>query len=106
MSAPLFSARDICGLAGGISKPGILSCAGYAPVQREHLCHRREPELQSGGSKLYSLIGRHFPKLSPLFNKGCRNFSSFVGLDKGLECAVSRVDENDVLRITPWRIDR
>ena len=31
---------------------------------------------------------------------------SFVGLDKALGCAVSRVDENDVLRITPWRIDR
>jgi hypothetical protein len=33
--------------------------------------------LQSGGSKVYSMIGRHIPKLSPLFNKGCRNL---VGL--------------------------
>ena len=30
-------------------------------------------ELQSGGSKVYSMIGRHIQKLSPLFNKGCRN---------------------------------
>src|SRR5882724_3135554 len=30
-------------------------------------------ELQSGGWKVYSMIGRHIQKLSPLFNKGCRN---------------------------------
>src|SRR5438270_14058038 len=34
-------------------------------------------ELQSGGSKVYSMIARHFPKLSPLLNTGWRNL---VGL--------------------------
>src|SRR5436853_7376175 len=30
-------------------------------------------ELQRGGSKVYSMIARHIPKLSPLFNKVCRD---------------------------------
>src|SRR5438128_3327711 len=37
-------------------------------------------EWQSGGSKVYSVIAGHIPKLSPLFNKGCRNLVGLLSI--------------------------
>jgi hypothetical protein len=73
---------------------------------------RRMQYLFSKPRRGFHFLGRHFTanrRRGRLAWEGLsaeRRHESWGGPNKALGCAVFRVDENDVLRIALWRIDR